>query len=60
MPVFELIRELRNGKYETATNSNLSNNSETNPIMSAHETNTDYESETRVLSRDEDYEQIRI
>ena len=50
MPVFDTIRELRNGKmYETATNTNIreDNSSETNLIKSAHECNTDNESKTR-------------
>ena len=47
MPVFYRIQELGNGrKSGRATNSNISesNNSETNPIMSAHWNNTEDES----------------
>ena len=41
-------------KFKATTNFTMSENdgSETNPIMSAHENNTDKESETRILSRE--------
>ena len=62
MPVSETPQNLRNGKiYETAVNTSISENdsSEANPNMSAHETDTDIESETRILTQQEVDEQIR-
>ena len=58
MPVFETTRKLTNGKkYGITANSNKSENSssEANPIISAHESNTDNESEVRVSIQEEVY-----
>ena len=62
MPVFDTIWALRNGKkYETAANTRKSENgfSESSPIVSAPENNTDTESQTRISMQEKIHEQIR-
>ena len=61
MPLFDSIRELRNGKkYKTATISmSEGNSSEANPIIIAHENKSDKECETHILTQEEFDEQIR-
>ena len=62
MPAFDTVRESRSEKkYETATNTNLSesNSSETKPIMNAHLDDIKNESEARIPTQEEVDEQIR-
>ena len=57
-----MIRDLKNGtKYESDLNTRMSeyNSSEANSIMSAHESNNDNESETRIFTQEEVDEQIK-
>ena len=61
-PVFDTIRELKNGKkYETTANISISENNcaEIIPTVSAYESNTDTECETRIVTQEEVDEQIR-
>ena len=54
MPVSDTLEEAGKGeKYETVTNDKLSesNSSETNPIISAYENNTNKGSEGRILTQ---------
>ena len=55
MPVFDTFQVLGKHKnYETVvyTRVSESNSSEANPIRSAHKSNTDTESQTRILSQE--------
>ena len=57
MRVFDWLREVRNGKeYENAASTDMSESIiiGNNPIMSAHENNTDSESKTRILTQEEE------
>ena len=62
MPVFNTFQKLGNGwKYETFANIRMSekDSSESNPFKSAHQSNTDTDSETRILTQGEVDDQIR-